>query len=149
MENNFITLVNILKDQCKTQYDLFDAEQKKTDILVKGDVEKLNELMITEQALLMSSNNLEKQREAVCSKMGIEHFSLRELAKEYDSDNSKGLHTILKDLTEVMFNLKKTGALNAKLLNARLQTVQYMCSKITDLSGSVIDESSLTYKKSH
>jgi hypothetical protein len=53
MENSIITLVNILKDQCKTQYDLFDAEQKKTDILVKGDVEKLNELMITEQALLM------------------------------------------------------------------------------------------------
>ncbi|MDF2685023.1 MAG: FlgN family protein [Clostridia bacterium] len=149
MENNITTLTNILKDQYKTQYDLLEIEQKKTDVLIKGDVEILNDLMNTEQALLMNGNNLEKQREAVCLAMGIERFSLREIVNEYDQDNSKGLKTLLIEFTDIMFNLKKTGAINTKLLNARLQTVQYMCGKLNDLTGSAINEASLTYKKLH
>lgn len=144
-----MTLIEVLKDQCKTQYELLEIEQQKTDILLKGDVEKLNELMNTEQALIMNSNNLEKQRETVCRAMGIENFSLREYAEEHDADNLAGLKTILINLTDVMFSLKKTGAINTKLLNSRLQTVQYMCGKINDLTGAGINEASLTYKKLH
>ena len=145
MEKNVIAMSCILKNQYKTQYELLKTEQKKTDILIKGNVEELNSIMNTEQALLMNAGNLEKQRETLCEFLEIKQFSLREFAEQYDPDNAIGLKTVLNELTEVMLNLKKVGVLNNKLLTTRSQTIQYVLSSLTDKTD--IDEASLTYKK--
>lgn len=131
-------LKEVLDAQCDVHRKLFELEEEKTRLLLAGDADKLLPLLNDQQALLMQSRELEKQRSAIC--LGTEYKTLRELV-ESGGECKSLFGTVFEELTSVVMALKKKCALNKKLLETRLGTIRYLLSQ----SGN--DQGANTYTK--
>lgn len=131
-------LKEVLGAQCGVHRKLLALEEEKTRVLLAGDAEKLLPLLNDQQALLMQSRELEKQRNAIC--LGTDYKTLRELV-ESSGECENLLGTVFEELTAVVVALKKKCALNKKLLETRLGTIRYLLSQ----SGN--DSDANTYTK--
>lgn len=58
----------------ETQHKLLALENAKTDILIHGTAQELDEILIQEQPLLMNTISLEQRREALQNELGIAGF---------------------------------------------------------------------------
>jgi hypothetical protein len=117
---------------------LLNLEEEKTRVLLSGDAGKLTPLLNDQQALLMQSRELEKQRNAIC--LGTEYKTLRELI-ESGGEYKALFGTIFEELTAVVMALKRKCALNKKLLETRLGTIRFL------LNQSGKDPGANTYTK--
>lgn len=123
-------LADNLKRQYEIQRKLLELETQKKDILLKGDVEALNTLMISEQSTIMESSGLEKQREKLQDGSALQGKNLRAIVEEYGADNAYSLSTLFSDLCDTVIRLKKINMLNKKLLQSRLQTLKHVSAAL-------------------
>ncbi len=131
-------LKEVLSVQCEVHRKLLAQEEEKTRLLLVGDAEKLIPLLNDQQALLMQSRELEKQRNAIC--LGLGYKTLRELVES--SEEFKALFgAIFEELSTIVTTLKKKCVLNKRLLETRLGTIRYL------LNQSGMDSGAKTYTK--
>ena len=134
-------LCGLLEKQYAVQQKLLELENNKTLILAKGDDSKLDQFIKQEQPLIMETDNLEKQREALLKKMGMQEFTLKETIERAESPLKSELGDIFRRLSGVVDQLRNVNQLNMKLLNLRLQTVKSINAQLG------VQEESVTYKK--
>lgn len=145
MNDNTIAVAGLLKTQYETLKELLETEKNKTEVLVNGDVEKLGDLINIQQALLMTSENLEKQRDSLCKSMGIRRFSLKDFFEKYDPGNETELKILIENYSDIFSELQKIGETNNKLVTIRLQTLSYMKSLF--LGNEATINENITYSK--
>ena len=126
-------LKEILCAQCATLQKLLSLEEGKTRLLLAGDAQALLPLLNEQQALLMQSRELEKQRIALCG--GAAHPTLRELIAS-GGECKAILGTVFEELSAATAALKKTGARNKKLLETRLQTIRFLMGQAGQEAGA-------------
>lgn len=119
-------LAALLRQQLAVQNSLLLLEQEKTGTLLKGEAERLGDMMNAEQALMMNATNLQNRIFQLQSDAGCGDVSLRHIVEQYAPNDEEGLATLFRELSEVVANLKKTTNLNTKLLHTRLSTMRYM-----------------------
>lgn len=140
--NSFENLSLLIAKQAEVQNKLLELEKSKTDALVKGDIERLDEIMKLEQPHMMNSANIEKNREAVQKELGIAELSLSQIVKKYDSQNIFLLKTRYDDLFTAVSELKKVNHRNIQILNSRIN----MVSEYVALLG-LKEKLAVTYEK--
>lgn len=136
--SNLAGLKELLSEQCDVHRKLLSLEENKTKVLLAGDAQELLPLLNDQQALIMQSRELEKQRNAICS--GMEYPTLRKLV-ESGEEYKALLGTVFDDLSTAVFMLKKKTTLNKRLLETRLSTIRFL------LGQSGQETSSNTYTK--
>lgn len=115
----------LLNKQITIQQQLLDLENQKTQILLNGTVEDLDRLVNLEQPYMMGSANIEKQRELLQRKMGYECVTLRQIVQENKSTDLH-LEDKFNTLSDIILRLKKAIRMNQKILNSRLEVVDFV-----------------------
>ena len=125
--NDIDSLRDVLVLLSKTLEKLLAAENEKTGALETGDIGKLSTLINAEQALVMECSAAEKRRGQICGRLGV--GSMSELYKKYPQakDNIAPAHS---ELLSTVKSIKKTGALNNRLLDTRLSVIKLMNSQL-------------------
>ena len=62
-------LIKVMRDQLEIYKELFNLAEKKTDVLIKGDVKILGEITEIEQDLIIKLGKLEEERYDIVSKI--------------------------------------------------------------------------------
>lgn len=127
-------LKDILCAQCDALRKILSLEEGKTKLLLSGDAEALWPLLNEQQALLMQSRELEKQRMALYG--GSEHPTLRELIASGEEYKAV-LGTVYEELSSVVASLKKIGTRNKKLVETRLQTIRFLTGQTGQETAAV------------
>ena len=132
----------LLDRQLEIQNKLLELENEKTTVLLKGDIEQLDNIVNLEQPLIMNSNNFEKQRECLQSKMDLEDVTLREIISKHPSFNNNLLETQYTQLKNIIAEIKKINSTNQKILNSRLSVINFVLMKT-----GLMEDVPITYKK--
>lgn len=132
----------LLDRQLEIQNKLLELENEKTTVLLKGDIEQLDNIVNLEQPLIMSSNNFEKQRECLQSKMDLEDVTLREIISKHPSFDNNLLETQYTQLKNIIAEIKKINSTNQKILNSRLSVISFVLTKT-----GLMEDVPVTYKK--
>lgn len=110
---------------------LLQLSLTKTDLLKKGDIEGVQNILKTEQKHIQAVNKLEKERLTAVDKWA-EQYQLSDdekvvteiLKKVSDDGERKQLEELSTELAEKLVELKAQEALNHELTNQSLQFVQ-------------------------
>jgi|LSQX01.3.fsa_nt_gb flagellar biosynthesis/type III secretory pathway chaperone len=138
--NRFQKISDLLDEQLKIHNKLLEIETKKTEILTKGDIKALDELVTTQQPYIMRANNIEKQREKLQNEMGLGDLSLREVIERHPEADI--LNRNYSELSDVLSNLKKVCERNQKILGARLDVINSIL-----LNTGAVNSKEVTYTK--
>ena len=138
---NVKSLACLLDRQVEIHKNIMLLECKKTAVLVEGDVEQLDSFVNTALPLMMSSRNLEKQREELQAEIGLKGFTLRQIIDKLPGSGEL-LESRLNDLRDIAFQIKKVNRTNQRILNSRLSVLDFVLSKSGISSGEPV-----TYKK--
>lgn len=123
---NFEALINTLEAEIEIYNELLQVEKDKTNIIIEGNIEKLDKIMNTEQVLTMKINALEKKRMGIMDGLGLHTETLREVIAIAKNDESKArarLFKIYKDLKECTDQIKEVNGNNSILINSRLEVI--------------------------
>lgn len=134
---DYEALIKTLESEAESYAELLKVEKDKTDILIKGDIERLDKLMNAEQALNMRVNGIEKKRINIMNELGMRDKTLKDVIADAKNDELKTrgrLFKIYKDLKECTDELKSINEYNSMLIKARLNVI----TDLTDfmMSGS-------------
>lgn len=129
MEN----LISVLEQEC-TEYDeLLGLSRKKTPIIVKGDLEALEQITDEEQKVVGRITHLENQRTQVIKDIAnvmnkdVESLKLTELIRLMESrPEESGKLALLHDrLTTVLGNMQRVNEQNRDLIAHSLEMVEF------------------------
>jgi len=98
-----------------------ECSRQKTDVLVKGDVQSLNELISREQPLVLQFQTAELQRLEIMKKYRIGHMTLRDVAADANLAYKEVFISELAALTDITDKLKKRNDLNNELTRSRIE----------------------------
>jgi len=129
--SDFSGLSKLLKKQLSIQRELFALEQDKTDVLVRGNLKDLDEILKKEQPLLMQSVGVEQKRKAWQRERGLAAQPLKETIKTCDAEEKEGLQEIYGELSRVLLSLQKVNGKNKLILSEKLR----MIDEALSLSG--------------
>lgn len=138
-DTNISQLIPVMGDQLAAYKELLDIAEKKTDILIKGDVKLLGEITELEQSLILKMGKLEEER------FGI----VLNLAKEYNKDaedikpdlikgllpreDSEAFSKIYEELKEVLKQVGERNKTNGKLIQQVLEYINFSIDLLTDV----------------
>lgn len=133
MASLFENLIGDLESENSLYDELLSLSTRKTDIIIKGDVEALNKLVAEEQAIVEQINVYEKKRNEVTADIGnvlnrdpskLTLSNLSELLANQPNEQKK-LDEVHKKLTATLNDLKIRNESNKVLLQESLDMVQF------------------------
>ena len=137
---NFEALIKTLELEAAIYRELLQAEKEKTDILTEGNVDKLEKIMNTEQAINMKINGIEKKRIGIMDGLGLHDKTLREVIAIAQNDENKTrgrLFKLYKDLKECTDQIKEVNEQNKILINARLNVITGFTDYLNGASSKI------------
>jgi len=120
----------LLLKLAETQNKLLELEKRKTDVLVKGNIVQLEEIMRLEQPHLMNMSNIEKQRRSLQAELGLAEVPLLQIIKEHDPHNEFLFQNRYDGLSDTIRKLRKTNAMNQAILQTRLHAISEYVSMV-------------------
>jgi FlgN protein. len=123
---NFEALIKTLESEIEVYGEFLQVEKDKTEIIIEGNVDKLDKIMNTEQAMAMKLNGIEKRRMGIMDGLGLHDKTLREVIAIAENDEGKTrgrLFKIYKELKESTDQLKEVNDYNAILIKSRLDVI--------------------------
>jgi len=137
-------IITSLQQLLELHQSLLSISVNKTEILKKGDLEALQQLLKTETKHVQAINKIEQQRiEQVTSwmalnKIDLEAQNVTELLEVIDNDaEKKAFEAITTKLAEVLVELKQQEQLNQQLTQQSLQFVQLSMNMIAPTIQSI------------
>ena len=129
MEN----LIDVLSRQCSEYEGLLELSQKKTPIIVSGNLENLQKITDEEQELVSRVNNLEKKRQEVTADIAnvlnkdVKTMKLTNLIDMLEGRpaEQKVLADVHDRLQSVVRGLKRVNEQNRELLANALEMVEF------------------------
>lgn len=144
MGNREITLalIEVMQDQLETYKTLFNLGEQKTDVLVNGDLKKLNEITEIEQGLVLKLGKLEDKRYELANQIAKLHNKDVSEAKEdffksiLDKEEAERFTSIYNDLKEVLLKIQDQNRRNEKLIRNALDYINFSIGLLTETRTS-------------
>ncbi|TKC17031.1 flagellar protein FlgN [Robertmurraya kyonggiensis] len=118
-------LFKILDKLLKLHKSLYQIAVEKTEVLKKGDLEALNNLMKNEQSHISAIQMVEKERVKLMQELlpGKKEATLQECLALFTGNEKEDLEALQEGLTQQLLELKTVNDLNQQLLEQSLQVV--------------------------
>lgn len=125
-------LVGAMDKLLKLHQSLYKLSIKKTDIVKKGDMSALNQILMDEQshiaAITKFENERQKYAEAILPNMKTPTIS--DCLNVIDDENKKTLEQLRTELFEIVLLIKEKNDLNQQLIYQSLQFVNLSLSLV-------------------
>ncbi len=127
-----ILLIQSLEGLDKLHNDLLELALKKTEVLKKGDMVSLKEIMKEEQILLNAIDKLDANRIEVIKGIiqNIPEPKLQDILPLYNPIDQKKLTDLRQTLEEKLVKLKEVNYLNQQLIYQSMQLLNVSLSMI-------------------
>jgi FlgN protein. len=132
-------IVRILDEQAELYGQLLDTANQKTPVLVKGDVEQLNAILLKERKLIARAEQLEQQRilETHRHFVSLGYISrmntLREVIQSVNQPELKQkLLEQQRELSKLLDELRRVNELNQQLIRQALAFIDYSIGLAVD-----------------
>lgn len=127
-----------MRDQLEIYKELFNLAEKKTDVLIKGDVKILGEITEIEQDLIIKLGKLEEERYDIVSKIAKKHnIEVNEATTEFfmkllSSEEKEDFSAICDELKTVLPQINEKNQQNEKLIKNALEYINFSINLLTD-----------------
>ena len=131
-------LIKIMKEQLEAYKELLNLAEKKSDVLVKGDVKLLGEITETEQQFIVVLGSLEEKRTKLIDKIATAYqkdFSEAEpdfLKNVLDGEESKAMSAIQDEFKSVLEELEVKNSRNEELIKSALDYIDFSIKLLTN-----------------
>lgn len=133
--NSIMSIIKTLEQLVETHKNLLDIMKEKRTILVDGNIDGLQSILLLESSCVDEIQKLEEHRmqfvEEYFSKKGLisRNFSLEELLQiENDESIKYKLHSLAKQLRQLIKEITFLNESNQELIQTSLSYVQYTIS---------------------
>jgi len=127
-------LSDILALQRDVYKQVLDTERKKTEIMMNGDAQALDNIINSEQSMIMRINSLEAKRISAQNSLGCGTLTLMQLVQKMKEEQNGGQAEILSllhgELTELLSDIKQVNKLNMGLINAKLEFIDEFMAEV-------------------
>lgn len=136
MENLIDILNKVLVEEIVVYKELLEVIDKKTDILVKGDIKELDELTTKEHDIINRLGKFENLREKVIfniqHRMGIKNdLDVTKLLEMLGEEEGKELSSLRDELLDVLSQIKDKNQLNSSLIQDSLEYINLNINLMT------------------
>lgn len=134
-----LLLINILEKLVKLHKSLYVIAGNKTEVIKKGDIEPLQQIMKDEQAHIMSIQKLEAARQNTVKKLVPELLqpSLADCMERLNQEEAKTVAETADQLKAIIMELKEANTLNQQLLQQSLQFVNVSLNLLKPTNKSI------------
>lgn len=140
MEN----LLSILEQEDKEYQVLLELSQKKTSVIIGGDVTELQKITEVEQGIIEKLHNLELKREEYTKDIAnvinkdVEELKLDNLIKmlEKTPDEQKRLAAVSDRLRETIASMRLVNEHNRELLEGAMELVEFDLNILTAMRSA-------------
>lgn len=135
-------LIEVMQEQLEAYRTLLHIGNKKTDVLVKGDIKTLNEITEQEQNLILKLGKLEDERfELVKQIAKLHNKNASEVKADFfkailDEEEAELFATIHDDLKTVLLEIEEQNRRNEKLIKNALEYINFSIKLFTDTGVS-------------
>ena len=120
---NFKTLIQSLEAEVDIYKKFEEIEETKTSAIVSGDIEKLDEILNTEQMLHMKVQSLEKKRVETMRNLNLDGKTLIYVIELAEGEEKEKLSEIYDELNFYIDSIKQINEYNTKLVKSRLDII--------------------------
>ncbi len=139
------TLTKQLVDILNRENDIYETLSKvsnnKTDLIVGGKVNELENITKIEQSLIIKIAKLEDERESIVDKLCIilekkpEEVTISALVDKLGQEESDELKACQEKIVKTISNLRSTNDLNAKLIKNSLEYIDFSINMMTSIDN--------------
>lgn len=141
METDLVKQLTVILNRENEIYEtLSKLSNNKTDIIVAGKVNELENIIKIEQSLVIKIAKLEDQREKLVESLSFnlgkkpEDITLSELVEKIGERESAELKTCQDKIVKTINVLKTANELNAKLIKSSLEYIDFSINMMTSIN---------------
>ncbi|MCP2239207.1 flagellar protein FlgN [Thermoanaerobacterium thermosaccharolyticum] len=134
-------LIDVLNGEMLLYKDLLDISSKKTDVIIHGKIQELDNMTKVEGSIICRLSKLEEEREKILS--GYDdtgEITISELCKMLPEDDAKKLKKIQKEFESLLKALNDRNELNKSLLQ---QSIEYVNYSIGLISSNLVQDNGI------
>ncbi|WP_010681198.1 flagellar protein FlgN [Acetivibrio cellulolyticus] len=130
-------LMDILDYEAGIYEDLLKISQNKTDVIIKGKVNELDNITKLEQSLILNMGKLEASREKLVNDLSAEvnvnpsKITITELLKHLDANQARRLESYKTNLLNTIKEIKENNELNSKLIKNSIEYINFSINIIS------------------
>ncbi|HEX2924832.1 MAG TPA: flagellar protein FlgN [Ruminiclostridium sp.] len=130
-------LTDILNNENDIYETLLKISNNKTDLIVSGKVNELENIVKIEQSLIIKIAKLEDKREAIVGSLSAflgkksEEITVSELVEKLGQQDSKELKACQQRMLKNINDLKTVNELNSKLIKNSLEYIDFSINMMT------------------
>ncbi len=129
-------LISAMNKECDFFKGMLKVSKEKTDVLVKRNIQRLEEITEYEKQSVLELKEIEKEREKqikiVAKSIGIdEDCTVSDILTKLDEQKGKTLASKRDELLETINEIKKVNELNDALINNSLEHVDFLLNLVT------------------
>lgn len=140
MEN----LIHVLEEECKVYDELLELSKIKTPVIIKGDLEKLEEITDEEQEIVAKVNHLDGKREellkdiAIVINKDVETLKLKNLIQvlEKRPEEQRRLSECHDGISRALGDLARVNDQNNVLIHNALEMVTFDINLVQALNSA-------------
>ncbi|MGM0370027.1 MAG: flagellar protein FlgN [Bacillota bacterium] len=122
-------LIDVLKAEYTLYQRLYKLSNKKTDLIVDEEIDKLENAIVKEEKLLKQLQQLEEKRQSLTGQRSLTDF-INSTQPQYESK----LSDLRNKLLEITTKLSEINQVNDKLLKSALQLTNFNLNLLTNNS---------------
>ncbi|MBP1925764.1 hypothetical protein J2Z76_001625 [Sedimentibacter acidaminivorans] len=125
------SLCDILKESTETYENLVKLEYDKYDLMIRDDINRLDEIISKEQVFYLKIKGLEQRRQKATRNINMQDKTLKEIIESSSNEEEKYKLKLEYDrLFKVLLDLKKVNSKCKTLIEIRLHRIDNAISKI-------------------
>lgn len=139
----FSELIEELSSELSIYKEFLALAEKKTGVLVKGDVKTLSEITGIEQNLVLKLGRIEERRLNIVKRIAassgkdIKDIGAEFFEKTLSSDELGRFKSVSCELKRVLSELKQKNSINEKLIRRALDYIRFSLEVITEAGKDV------------
>lgn len=126
-------LIDVLKEECEIYENLYKVSAKKTEVIVKADIEELQKITENEQNVIDEVLILEKRRQTIVNNIAVvlnqnpKTLTIADIVRimENQPEFQKPLSELHKRLRTVAQQLRQANVWNRELLENALEMTEF------------------------
>ncbi|WP_326910460.1 flagellar protein FlgN [Sedimentibacter sp. MB31-C6] len=123
-------LYRILQECIELYENFLELEYEKYDVVIKNDIEKLDEIVAKEQVFYMKMRGVEQKREKLIVNMNMKEKTLKEIILLSEEDKKHIMTSLYDKLTKLITDVKKINGLCKTLIEVRLHRIDKVMSEM-------------------
>ncbi len=129
---NIDDLISILNGEMLLYKDLYDIANKKTDVIVRGEIQELDSMTKVEGSIISKLMALEDEREKFLNDNFDSQMTISQLCSILPESDAEKLKTVQEEFNNLLKALSGRNDLNKSLLKQSIEFVNYSIGVISN-----------------